>query len=112
MSKTLSPIFLSIYLVNLFTLQTVVGNLGVCSGNAFSFLEDVYKTRRSYILQMHDLHQITHEVTVFVANALVSCYLDHCKFLRDLSSFNLLKLQSIHRILLHILSQIKESMLM
>ena len=86
-----------------------VRNLGVWCDAEFSFSEHVKRTCKACFLQMRNLHRIrqnlTPEVAVLAANALVSSRLDYCNSLfMGLSCFNQHKLQSIQNTLAHIVT--------
>ena len=85
---------------SLFHSAEIVKNLGVWFDADLSFLEDVKKTCKASILQMHDLHRIrqyiTQEFAVPAANVLTSSHLEYCNSLfRGLSCFNQHNLQNI-----------------
>ena len=77
-----------------------VKNLGVWLDSDFSLSKHVQNVCKSYFVQLHDFRHVrwflNHDVSVLVANALVSSRLDYCNSLfRSLSMFNLCKLQCI-----------------
>ena len=80
----------------------LVKNLGVWVNSDFSLSKHVQNVCKSCFVQLHDFKHVrrflTHDVSVFVANALVSSRLDYCNSLfRSLFKFNLCKLQCIQK---------------
>ena len=80
-----------------------VKNLGVWFDSDFSLSKHVQNVCKSCFVQLRDFRHVTrfltHDASVFVANALVSSRLDYCNSLfRSLSKFNLRKLQCIHTV--------------
>ena len=78
----------------------LVKNLGVWFDSDFSLSKHVQKVCKSCFVKLRDFRHVrwflTHDVSVLVANALVSSHLDYCNSLfRSLSKFNLRKLQCI-----------------
>ena len=91
----------------------VVKNLGVWFKAYFSFADHVRNICKTCFLQMHDLwwarQYLTDEAAILVANALVSSHLDSCNSLfRNLSSFNMHKLQCIQNTLARIFTNHKK----
>ena len=79
-----------------------VRNLGVWFDSDFPLSKHVQNVCKSCFLKLHDFRHVmqflTHDVSVLVANALVSSQLDYCNSLfRNLSKFNLCKLQCIQK---------------
>ena len=79
-----------------------VKNLGVWFNSDFSLSKYVQNVCKSCFVKLHDFRHVrwflTHDVSVLVANALVSSRLDYCNSLfRSLSKFNLHKLQCIQK---------------
>ena len=77
-----------------------VKNLGVWFDSDFSLSKHVQNVCKSCFVKLRDFRHVrrflTHDVSVLVANALVSSRLDYCNSLfRSLSKFNLHKLQCI-----------------
>ena len=77
-----------------------VKNLGVWFNSDFSLSKHVQSVCKSCFVKLRDFRHVrrflTHDVSVLVANALVSSRLDYCNSLfRSLSKFNLCKLQCI-----------------
>ena len=77
-----------------------VKNLGVWLDSDFSLSKHVQNVCKSCFVKLRDFRHVrrflTHDVSVLVANALVSSRLDYCNSLfRSLSKFNLHKLQCI-----------------
>ena len=77
-----------------------VKNLGVWFDSDFSLSKNVQNVCKSCFVKLHDFRHVrwflTHDVSVLVANAIVSSRLDYCNSLfRSLSKFNLHKLQCI-----------------
>ena len=77
-----------------------VKNLGVLFNSDFSLSKHVQKACKSCFVKLRDFRHVrrflTHDVSVLVANAVVSSCLDYCNSLfRSLSKFNLCKLQCI-----------------
>ena len=77
-----------------------VKNLGVWFDSDFSLSKHVQNVCKSCLVKLRDFRHVrrflTHDVSVLVANALVSSRLDYCNSLfRSLSKFNLRKLQCI-----------------
>ena len=77
-----------------------VKNLGVWLDSDFSLSKHVQNVCKSCFVKLRDFRHVrrflTHDVSVLVANALVSSRLDYCNSLfRSLSKFNLRKLQCI-----------------
>ena len=77
-----------------------VRNLGVWFDSDFSLSKHVQNVCKSCFVKLRDFRHVrrflTHDVSVLVANALVSSWLDYCNSLfRGLSKFNLCKLQCI-----------------
>ena len=77
-----------------------VKNLGVWFDSDFSLSKHVQNVCKNYFVKLRDFRHVrrflTHDVSVLVANALVSSWLDYCNSLyRSLSKFNLCKLQCI-----------------
>ena len=77
-----------------------VKNLGVWFESDFSLSKHVQNVCKSCFVKLSDFRHVrqflTHDVSVLVANALVSSRLDYCNSLfRSLSKFNLRKLQCI-----------------
>ena len=77
-----------------------VKKLGVCFDSDFSLSKHVQNVCKSCFVKLLDFRHVrqflTHDVSVLVANALVSSRLDYCNSLfRSLSKFNLRKLQCI-----------------
>ena len=75
-------------------------NLGVWLDSDFSLAKHVQKVCKSCFFKLHEFRHVrrflTYDVSVLVANALVSSHLDYCNSLfRSLSNFNLHKLQCI-----------------
>ena len=71
-----------------------VKNLGVWFDSEFSLSKHVQNVCKSCFVKLHDFRHVrrflTHDVSVLVANALVSSWLDYCNSLsRSLSKFNL-----------------------
>ena len=86
-------------LENCLSPKDVVWNLGVLFDSKFSFTNHVNSVIKSSFANLRDLHHIrrflSHDVSIMVANALVSSRLDYCNSLfRSLSSKNMLK--SLH----------------
>ena len=78
----------------------VVRNLGVLFDSKFSFTNHVNSVVKSSFTSLRDLHRIrrflSYDVSIMVANALVSSRLDYCNSLfRSLSSKNITRLQNI-----------------
>ena len=68
----------------------------------FSLSKHVQNVCKSCFVKLHDIRHVrrflTHDVSVLVANALVSSHLDYCNSLfRSLSKFSLRKLQCIQK---------------
>ena len=89
--------------------MVVVRNLGVLFDSKFSFTNHVNSVIKSCFANLRDLHRIqcflSYDVSVMVANALVSNHLDYCKSLfRSLSSKNITRLQNILNCLAHFVS--------
>ena len=87
----------------------VVCNLGVLFDSKFSFTNHVNSVIKSYFANLRDLHHIQHflsyDVSVMVANALVSSRLDYCNSLfPNLSSKNITRLQNIQNCLARFVS--------
>ena len=87
----------------------VVRNLGVLFDSKFSFTNCVNSVIKSCFANLQDLHRIqcffSCDVSVVVANALVSSRLDYCNSLFcSLSSRNITRLQNIQNCLSHFLS--------
>ena len=77
-----------------------VKNRGVWFDSDFSLSKHVQNVCKSCFVKLRDFRHVrrflTHDVSVLVANALVSSQLDYCNSLfRSLSKFNLCKLQCI-----------------
>ena len=77
-----------------------VKNLGVWFNSDFSLSKHVQNVSKTCLVKLRDFRHVrrflTHDVSVLVANALVSSQLDYCNSLfRSLSKFNLCKLQCI-----------------
>ena len=77
-----------------------VRNLGVWFDSDFSWSKHVENVCKSCFVKLRDFRHVrgflTHDVSVLLANALVSSRLDYCNSLfRSLSKFNLLNLQCI-----------------
>ena len=77
-----------------------VKNLGVWFDSDFSLSKHVQNVGKSCFVKLRDFRHVrrflTHDVSVLVANALVSSCLDYCNSLfRSLSKFNLRKLECI-----------------
>ena len=77
-----------------------VKKLGVWFNSDFSLSKHVQNVCKSCFVKLRDFRHVrwflTHDVSVLVANALVSSQLDYCNSLfRSLSKFNLCKLQCI-----------------
>ena len=77
-----------------------VKNLSVWFDSDFSLSKHVLNVCKSCFVKLRDFRHVrrflTHDISVFVANALVSSWLDYCNSLfRSLSKFNLHKLQCI-----------------
>ena len=82
----------------------VVQNLDVLFDSKFSFTNHVNSVIKSCFANIRDLHRIrcflSYDVSVMVANALVSSHLDYCNSLfRSLSSKNITRLQDIQNCL-------------
>ena len=80
--------------------KDVVQNLGVLFDSKFSFINHVNSVIKSCFANLRDLHRIrrflSYDVSIMVANALVSSRLDYCNSLfRSLSSKNITRLQHI-----------------
>ena len=75
----------------------LVKNLGVWFNSDFTLFKHVQKVFAKVVRDFRHVSRfLTHDVSVLVANALVSSRLDYCNSLfRSLSKFNLRKLQSI-----------------
>ena len=87
----------------------VVRNLGVLFDSKFSFTNHVNSVVKSSFTSLRDLHRIRHflsyDVSIMVANALVSSRLDYCNSLfRSLSSKNITRLQNIQNCLARFVS--------
>ena len=87
----------------------LVKNLGVWFDSDFSLFKHVQKVCKSCFVKLHDFRHVrrflTHNVSVLVANVLVSSRLDYCNSLfRSLSKFNLSKLQCIQNSVVRIVS--------
>ena len=77
-----------------------VKNLGVWFDSDFSLSKHVQNFCKSCFVKQCDVRHVrrflTHDVSVLVANALISSWLDYCNSLfRSLSKFNICKLQCI-----------------
>ena len=77
-----------------------VKNFGVWFDSEFSLSKHVQNVLKSCFVKLCDFRHVrrflTHDVSVLVANALVSSRLDYCNSLfKSLSKFNLRKLQCI-----------------
>ena len=77
-----------------------VKNLDVWFNSDFSLSKHVQNVCKSCFVKLRDFRHVrwflTHDVSVLVANALVSSHLDYCNSLfRSLAQFNLCKLQCI-----------------
>ena len=86
-----------------------VKNLGVWFDSDFSLPKHVHNVCKSCFVKLCDFRHVrqfvTHDVSVLVANALVSSRFDYCNsFFRSLSKFNLHKLQCIQNSAARILS--------
>ena len=87
----------------------VVRNLGVLFDSKFSFTNHVNSVVKSSFTSLRDLHRIrrflSYDVSIMVANALVSSRLDYCNSLfRSLSSKNITRLQNIQNCLARFVS--------
>ena len=85
---------------NSLCLADSVKNLGVWLDSDFFLSKHVQNVCKSCFVKLRDFRHVrrflTHDVSVLVANALVSSWLDYCNSLfRSLSKFNLRKLQCI-----------------
>ena len=85
----------------------VVQNLGVLFDSKFSFTNHVNSVIKSCFANLRDLHYIgrflSYDMSVMVANALVSSHLDYCNSLfRCLSSKNITRLQNIQNCLVRL----------
>ena len=90
-----------------------VKNLGVWFDSDFSLSKHVQNVCKSCFVKLCDFRHVrrslTHDVSVLVANALVSSQLDYCNSLfRNLSKFNLHKLQCIQNSAARIVSNISQ----
>ena len=84
--------------------KDVVRNLGVLFDSKFSFTNHVNSVIKSSFANLRDLHHIrrflSYDVSIMVANALVSSRLDYCNSLfRSLSYKNITRLQNIQNCL-------------
>ena len=87
----------------------VVRNLGVLFDSKFSFTNHVNSFIKSCFANLRDLHRIrrflSYDMSIIVANALVSSRLDYCNTLFcSLLSKNITRLQKIQNCLAHFVS--------
>ena len=102
--KWLKDSFPANILGNCLSPMDVVRNLGVLFDSKFSFTNHVNSVIKSYFANLRDLHSIqcflSYDVSVMVANALLSSRLDYYDSLfRSLSSKNIRRLQNIQNCL-------------
>ena len=89
--------------------KDAVRNLGVLFDSKFSFTNHVNSVIKSSFPSLRDLHHIrrflSYDVSIMVANALVSSHLDYCNSLfRSLSSKNITRLQNVQNCLARFVS--------
>ena len=89
--------------------KDVVRNLGVLFDSKFSFINRVNSVIKASFANLRDLHCIrrflSYDMSIMVANALVSSFMDYCNSLfHSLSSKNITRLQNIQNCLARFVS--------